>query len=393
MPARVAAIVVAAGRGLRAGDGSPKQYRQIAGETVIRIALRRFVEHPAVTLVQPVIHAGDAVLFASAARGLALLPAKSGGATRQDSVFAGLEALAPHGPEIVLVHDAARPFASAALIARTIAAAAETGSAIPALRVVDGVKTVDAAGRITGGVERDPLRTVQTPQAFRFDALLAAHRKAREQGRYDFVDDAAVCEWAGMTVHVVEGERDNVKLTTPEDFSRMEALARMQLSDVRTGTGFDVHAFGQGDHVMLGGVRIAHTSAAIGHSDADVVLHALTDAVLGALADGDIGQHFPPTDPRWRGASSDQFLAFAVERVRAKGGRISLLDVTVLCEAPRIGPHRDAIRESIARIAEISPTRVAVKATTTERLGFTGRGEGIAALATATVRLPESGDD
>jgi 2-C-methyl-D-erythritol 4-phosphate cytidylyltransferase/2-C-methyl-D-erythritol 2,4-cyclodiphosphate synthase len=237
------------------------------------------------------------------------------------------------------------------------------------------------------------LRTVQTPQAFRFDALLAAHRKAREQGRYDFVDDAAVCEWAGMTVHVVEGERDNVKLTTPEDFSRMEALARMQLSDVRTGTGFDVHAFGQGDHVMLGGVRIAHTSAAIGHSDADVVLHALTDAVLGALADGDIGQHFPPTDPRWRGASSDQFLAFAVERVRAKGGRISLLDVTVLCEAPRIGPHRDAIRESIARIAEISPTRVAVKATTTERLGFTGRGEGIAALATATVRLPESGDD
>jgi 2-C-methyl-D-erythritol 4-phosphate cytidylyltransferase/2-C-methyl-D-erythritol 2,4-cyclodiphosphate synthase len=393
MPARIAAIVVAAGRGLRAGSGSPKQYRRIGGEPIIRASLRGLIEHPQVHLVQPVIHADDAALFAAATEGLAMLPAVPGGATRQDSVWAGLEALLLQEPEIVLVHDAARPFASADLIARTIATAEQHGSAIPALRIVDGIKAVDAAGEITADVDRTPLRTVQTPQGFRFSPLLAAHRKAQAAGRHDFVDDAGVLAWNGMPVHIVEGEPGNLKLTTPEDFSRAEALAHMQLTDIRTGTGFDVHAFGAGDHVMLGGLRIAHTRAAIGHSDADVVLHALTDAILGALADGDIGQHFPPSDERWRGAASDQFLAFAVERVRARGGRLALLDVTVLCEAPRIGPHRDAMRENIARIAGIPLSRVAVKATTTERLGFTGRGEGIAAIATATVRLPEAADD
>jgi 2-C-methyl-D-erythritol 4-phosphate cytidylyltransferase/2-C-methyl-D-erythritol 2,4-cyclodiphosphate synthase len=229
---------------------------------------------------------------------------------------------------------------------------------------------------------------VQTPQAFIFDALLAAHRHAAEQGRDDFTDDAALAEWAGMTVSVFAGEPDNIKLTTPEDFTRAEAVQTARLGDVRTGSGLDVHAFGPGDHVTLGGVTIRHTHSLTGHSDADVALHALTDAILGALADGDIGAHFPPSDPQWRGASSDRFLAFAVDRVRARRGRIAHLDLTIVCEAPRIGEHRDEIRANIARLAGIEMERVGVKATTSEKLGFTGRGEGIAAYATATVRLP-----
>jgi 2-C-methyl-D-erythritol 4-phosphate cytidylyltransferase/2-C-methyl-D-erythritol 2,4-cyclodiphosphate synthase len=239
---------------------------------------------------------------------------------------------------------------------------------------------------------RSRLRTVQTPQSFRYGPLLEAHRRAQAKGIDDFPDDAALAEWAGMTVSIFDGETENVKLTVPDDLRRAE-LGANQFADIRTATGFDVHAFGDGDHVMLGGVRLAHDRALTGHSDADVVLHALTDAVLGALADGDIGQHFPPSDERWRGASSDQFLAFAMERVRGRGGVVTLLDVTVLCERPRVGPHRDAIRERIAAIAGISVGRVAVKATTTEQLGFVGRGEGIAALATATVRLPGGVDD
>jgi len=218
--------------------------------------------------------------------------------------------------------------------------------------------------------------------------LLAAHRRAAAQGRDDFTDDAALAEWAGMTVAVFPGELGNSKITDPEDFARAEAMAAAACGDVRTGTGIDVHAFGPGEHVMLGGLRIAHRQALSGHSDADVVLHAATDAILGALADGDIGAHFPPSDPRWRGASSDRFLAFAVERVAARGGLIAHLDITVVCEAPKIGPHRDAMRAAIARIAGLDVARVAVKATTSEKLGFTGRGEGIAAYATATVRLP-----
>ena len=232
--------------------------------------------------------------------------------------------------------------------------------------------------------------TVQTPQAFSFPLLVEAHRRAAAAGRDDFTDDAALAEWAGIAVSVFEGETQNVKLTTPDDFARAEADGFLATADIRTGSGYDVHAFGDGDHVMLGGVRIAHTRGVIGHSDADVALHALTDAVLGALADGDIGSHFPPSDPQWRGASSDRFLAFACERVRARAGIIAHLDVTVVCEAPRVGPHRDAIRARIAEIAGVTPDRVAIKATTSEQLGFTGRREGIVAMATATVRLPWS---
>jgi len=266
--------------------------------------------------------------------------------------------------------------------------AGRAGAAVPGLPVSDTVKAIDASGRVVETLDRARLRTVQTPQAFGYSALLAAHRKAHAAGRDDFTDDAALAEWAGMVVGVFEGEATNAKLTTAEDFVRAEMENLAALGDVRTGVGYDVHAFTAGDHVMLGGVRIPHDCGVAGHSDADVALHALVDAILGALAEGDIGVHFPPSDPQWRGASSDRFLAFAVERVRQRGGLIAHLDVAIVCEAPRIGPYREAIRSRVAAIAGIAADRVGLKATTSEKLGFIGRREGLAAYATATVRLP-----
>jgi 2-C-methyl-D-erythritol 4-phosphate cytidylyltransferase/2-C-methyl-D-erythritol 2,4-cyclodiphosphate synthase len=385
----VAAVVVAAGRGLRAGGDMPKQYRELAGEPVIRTSLRLFALHPKVALVQPVIHPDDGARFGAAAAGLKLLAPVFGGATRQASARAGLEALAPLRPDLVLIHDAARPYASAALVSRAIAAVAATGAAVPVMPVADTVKSIDADGLIEGTLDRTKLRTVQTPQVFAYAPVLDAHRRAAASGLADFTDDAALAEWAGLKVASFAGEPGNLKLTTPEDVARAEHDHAVALADTRTGSGFDVHAFAPGDHVMLGGVKIPHERGVTGHSDADVALHALTDALLGALAEGDIGSHFPPGDPQWRGASSDRFLTFAVERVRARHGRIAHLDLTIVCEAPRVGPHRDAMRARIAAIAGIEIDRVGVKATTSERLGFTGRGEGIAAMATATVRLPE----
>jgi 2-C-methyl-D-erythritol 4-phosphate cytidylyltransferase / 2-C-methyl-D-erythritol 2,4-cyclodiphosphate synthase len=387
----IAAVVVAGGRGLRAGGDVPKQYRDIAGEPVIRPVLAAFLNHPQIGAVQPVIHPQDEEVFRVATAGLKkLLPPVWGGATRQASVRAGLEAFAGTAPGIVLIHDAARPFLTAALIGRAIVAARQNGAAVPAIPIADTVKKIDDDARVTETLDRNHLRMVQTPQAFGFDLIMAAHRRAVAAGRDDFSDDAALAEWAGHRVSVFEGEAGNVKLTTNDDFARAENLRHAALADVRTGNGFDVHAFADGDHVILGGVRIPHPRGVTGHSDADVALHALVDAILGALAEGDIGQHFPPSDPQWKGASSDRFLAFACERVRERGGIIANLDVTVVCEAPRVSPHRDAMRERIAAIAGISASRVAVKATTSEKLGFTGRGEGIVAMATATVRLPWS---
>jgi 2-C-methyl-D-erythritol 4-phosphate cytidylyltransferase/2-C-methyl-D-erythritol 2,4-cyclodiphosphate synthase len=386
--AQVAAVVVAAGQGLRAGGEIPKQFRRIAGETLLERALSAFAEAPDVSFVQPVIRPDDVDLVRRLTGGMNVLEPVAGGATRQASVRAGLEALVACTPDIVLVHDAARPFASASLITRAIAAAEKTGAAIPALPVTDTVKRIDSTGTIEATLDRNSIRLVQTPQAFAFPALFDAHRRALAQGRNDFTDDAALAEWAGIKVSVFAGEPGNIKFTTPEDFARAEAIQSAGLGDVRTGSGLDVHAFGPGDHVTLGGIRIPHVQALTGHSDADVALHALTDAILGALADGDIGAHFPPSDPQWRGASSDRFLTFAVERVRARGGRIAHLDLTIVCEAPRIGEHRDRMRANIANLAGIGIERVGVKATTSEKLGFTGRGEGIAAYATATVRLP-----
>ncbi len=388
MAGRVAAVVVAAGRGSRAGGDVPKVYQKLGGgEPMIRLSLSLFAGHGKIDLVQPVVHADDIALYDAAAAGLDLLKPVFGGATRQASVRAGLEALAAHRPEIVLVHDAARPFASPALVSRTVAGAA-SGAAIPGIALADTVKAVDASGRVAQTLERAQLRAIQTPQGFQFSTLLEVHRRAAAAGREDFSDDAALMEWAGHSVNVFEGEAGNVKLTTPEDFSRAEVLSLAALADVRTGSGYDVHAFGAGDHVMLGGVRIPHVRGLTGHSDADAVLHALVDAILGALAEGDIGAHFPPGDPQWKGAPSDKFLQFAAERVRARSGLIAHLDVTIISETPRIAPHRDAMRQRIAAIAGISVERVAVKATTSEKLGFIGRGEGIAAMATATIRLP-----
>ena len=389
----IAAIVVAAGRGRRAGGDLPKQFRQIGGEMMLRRTLLMFLEARNVGAVLPVINREDADLYSEASASIdggRLLPPVFGGATRQASVRAGLEALSARKPDYVLIHDAARPFASQELLSRAITAVQKTGAAIPALPVTDTVKTIDGLGRVDKTLDRASLRLVQTPQAFAFAPLLDAHRRAQAAGREDFTDDSALAEWAGMKVDVFAGEPGNIKITSAEDFARSEAMQFAALGDVRTGMGFDVHAFGPGDHVMIGGVRIAHDRALVGHSDADVGLHALVDAILGALADGDIGSHFPPSDPQWKGAASDKFLAYAVERVAARGGRIAHLDLTLVCETPKIGPHRDAMRERIAKICSLGIGRVAVKATTSEKLGFTGRGEGIAAYATATVRLPWS---
>jgi 2-C-methyl-D-erythritol 4-phosphate cytidylyltransferase/2-C-methyl-D-erythritol 2,4-cyclodiphosphate synthase len=391
MAVRVAAVVVAAGRGMRSGLDFPKQYKVLGGTPMVRASLRVFTEHPLVDLVLPVIHPDDSARFAAAVEGLHLAKPVAGAATRQGSVRAGLEGLAAEAPEIVLVHDAARPFTSQALVSRAIETARAHGAAVPGLAVTDTVKLVDGEECVASTLNRAALRTVQTPQAFRYAALLDAHRRAAEIGREDFPDDAALIEWAGLKVTVFEGERGNMKMTTAEDFTRIERDAQAALSDVRTGIGYDIHAFDHGgDHVWLGGIKIPHARKLQGHSDADVALHALTDAVLGALADGDIGVHFPPSDETWRGASSDRFLAFAVDRVRQRGGVLSHLDVAIVCEAPKVNPHRDAMRARIAEIAGLSIDRVGVKATTNEKLGAIGNGEGIAAYATATVRLPWS---
>jgi 2-C-methyl-D-erythritol 4-phosphate cytidylyltransferase/2-C-methyl-D-erythritol 2,4-cyclodiphosphate synthase len=266
--------------------------------------------------------------------------------------------------------------------------AALHGACVPALPVADALKTVDPAGTLTGVIDRTSARIVQTPQIFSLGLIYDAHLRAEAAGLADFPDDAAVAAWAGHPVSTFAGDPGNVKLTTKEDFALAEARLLSELSDIRMGAGFDVHAFGPGDHVVLGGVPIPNGQGLAGHSDADVLLHALTDAILGALADGDIGSHFPPSDPQWRGAPSRIFLEHAMKLVRARGGMVAHLDATVICEAPKIGPHREALRRSIAGITGLDIGRVAVKATTTEKLGFTGRGEGIAVQATATIRLP-----
>ena len=341
-----------------------------------------------------VIRAEDSGLYREALEHIgpevaaAIGPPAIGGATRQQSVLAGLEALAGTPPDIVLIHDAARPFPSSELVARAVEAAEAHGAAAPGTRLSDTVKEVDAEGRVLATPPRGALRAVQTPQAFRFPLILEAHRRAAAEGVDDLTDDVAVAEWAGAPAYVFEGDPANGKVTTMQDLKAAEARLTASAAETRVGQGFDVHAFAPGDHVWLCGVRIPHTQALSGHSDADVALHALADAIYGALAEGDIGAHFPPTDPQWKGAASHLFLADAASRVRARGGVIVHLDATLICEAPKVGPHRDAMRARVAEICGLDIGRVAVKATTTERLGFAGRGEGIACLATATVRLP-----
>ncbi|PZU83892.1 MAG: bifunctional 2-C-methyl-D-erythritol 4-phosphate cytidylyltransferase/2-C-methyl-D-erythritol 2,4-cyclodiphosphate synthase [Chelatococcus sp.] len=389
----VAALLVAAGRGLRAGGDAPKQYRRIGTRPVLAHALTPFLAERGIARVAVVIGEGDAERYSDAVAefdDMRLAAATIGGETRQDSVRLGLQALARTGFDgIVLVHDAARPFVTGALIRAAMDSLGTGGSAaIPALPVTDTIKRTSPDGLIVETPPRDSLVNVQTPQAFRLAPLLAAHEAAAAAGLSGFTDDAALMEWAGHAVATFPGDHGNVKLTHPEDFVQHGANQGAALL-TRVGTGYDVHAFGPGDHVWLGGVRIPHERGVVAHSDGDVALHALTDALLGTVAEGDIGTHFPPSDPQWKGAASDRFLAFAAGRVRERGGRIDFLDLTIVCEAPKIGPHREAIRERIAAICGLEAGQVAIKATTSEKMGFTGRKEGLAALATATVRLPE----
>ena len=377
-----AALIVAAGRGYRLGGALPKQYLPLAGRPVLRHSLETFIRHPAIDAVRVVIHRDDLELYEQAARGLDLLPPVEGGATRQDSVRLGLESLGEVKPARVLIHDAARPFADAGLIQRMVDALAATPGAIPALPVADTIKR-GVEGLIVETVDRHALWRAQTPQAFRYTEILAAHRAAA--GR-DLTDDAAVAEAAGLAVGLVQGAEENFKVTTEADLSRAERLLA-PAADIRCGNGYDVHRFGPGKQVMLCGIAVPHDQGLEGHSDADVGLHALTDAILGAIGAGDIGQHFPPSDPRWRGADSSRFLAHAASLLGERGGRLLSLDVTLICERPKVGPYRAAMVARIAEILGLEPSRVSVKATTTEGLGFTGRREGIAAQATATVAL------
>lgn len=381
---RIHAIIVAAGSGIRAGGGIPKQYRHVSGQPLLRHAVSQLLAHPGITGVSVVINPECRALYDQAVAGLPLPEPIAGGATRQDSVRAGLEALEGDPPDLVLVHDAARAFVPAAVIDALVAAFADPAveGACPALPQVDSLRR-GADGRFSGSVDRDGLWRVQTPQAFRYPAMLAAHRAAAP-GQ---TDEVAIALEAGLAVAITPGDERAFKVTEPADFAKAEA---MTVFSSRAASGFDVHKFGPGDHVWLCGIKVPHDHGLIGHSDADAGLHALTDALLGTIAAGDIGDHFPPSDDRWRGAASDQFLAHAGALVREKGGIIDHVDVTLICERPKVGPHRAAMRARIAEILGLAIDRVSVKATTTERLGFTGRQEGIAAQAMASVRLPEA---
>ncbi len=376
------ALIVAAGRGQRFGTAMPKQYLPLAGKPVLRHSLERFVRHPKIGAVRAVIHGDDRPLYDAAATGLTLLAPVTGGATRQESVRRGLESLRDLKPAHVLIHDAARPLVDAALIDRMLGALASSSGAIPALPVSDTVKRAEN-GRVIETLDRRTLWRAQTPQAFRYGDILAAHAAAA--GR-ELTDDAAVAEAAGLAVALVEGTEENFKVTNETDLRRAEQLLSPSI-DVRCGNGFDVHRFGQGNQVMLCGIAVPHDQGLEGHSDADVGLHSLTDAILGAIGAGDIGQHFPPGDPRWRGADSAQFLAHAGSLVSERGGRILSADITLICERPKVGAYRAAMVARVAEILGLDPSRISVKATTTEGLGFTGRGEGIAAQATATIAL------
>ena len=378
------ALVVAAGRGTRLGAPLPKQYLPLAGKPLLRYSLETLARHPAIAHVRVVFNPDDQAQYDAASRGLDLLPPVAGGAARQDSVRLGLESLDGLKTERVLIHDGARPFLDTATIDRVLGALDQAPGAIPALPLRDTVKR-GADGVVTDTVDRSSLWRAQTPQGFHYRPILAAHRAAAGN---DLSDDAAVAERAGLAVRLVAGSEENFKVTTGDDLLQAERLLAARQGDIHTGQGLDVHAFGPGDHVWLCGVKIPHGQGLVGHSDADVGLHALTDAILGALGAGDIGVHFPPGDAKWRGAPSHLFLRHAADLVAAAGGSVAHVDVTLICERPKIGPHRDAMVARMAEILGIETRRVSVKATTTEKLGFTGRGEGIAGQAVATLRLP-----
>lgn len=388
---RTGVLIVAAGRGHRAGAGLPKQYRLLGGLAVLRRTVIRFRDAEPNAVIRCVIHPDDRDLYEQAISGLRNLENPvHGGDTRQQSVLNGLRASSGCHLGKILIHDAARPFVDGAVIGAVLAAISENDGAIAANPVVDTIKRADGRGRIDETVSRERLWAAQTPQGFSYQAILAAHEKALAE-KIEVTDDAALAEWAGIPVALVESGRGNIKLTTEQDFIDAETQIMAQestLPDIRTGHGYDVHAFEPGTEVILGGISIPHDRKLKGHSDADVALHTITDAIYGAIGDGDIGHHFPPSDPQWKGAASDVFLEHAAGQVCRRNGRINNVDLTIICEEPKIGPHRDRMRQRISEIMRIEPDRISVKATTTERLGFTGRSEGIAATATVTVILP-----
>ena len=375
------ALIVAAGRGHRFGGEMPKQYTQLDGAPVLRHTVMAFLSQPKIDHVRVVIHPDDMGLYEAATEGLGLKTPIFGGEERQDSVRLGLQQIADDAPDFVLIHDGARPYISADVISRVLDALGSAAGAIPTLPLTDTIKRV-IDGKIVATEDRFELWRAQTPQGFRYSDILNAHLKLTGQS---LTDDAAICEAVGLTVVRVDGDDKNVKITTLSDIQASDNGEIFM--ETRSGIGFDVHRFADGDQIVLCGVKIAHTHSLEGHSDADVALHALTDALLGAVGEDDIGHFFPPSDEQWRGVASDQFVSHAVKLIDSKGGRIVNVDITLMCEAPKVGPYRLLMRERVATILKISPSRVNVKATTTEKLGFTGRGEGIAAQAIANVEI------
>ena len=380
---RNAVIIVAAGRGHRVGGEIPKQYLDIGKVPVLRRTLDIFIENEYIDHIQVVIHPDDQELYYDAIGDIDIPTPVFGGDTRQQSVLNGLEALARHNPEYVYIHDAARPFLSHDLIKQLATEVEISGAVIPALNMTDTVKQM-TDDHIEQTINRDILYTAQTPQAFRYKAIFMAHRRFENE---QMTDDSMLAEQSGLKVRIIPGERNNFKITTEDDLEKAEQMLGNIYNDFRVGYGVDVHAFEDGDHVILGGVKIDHTKKLKGHSDADVALHAITDAILGAIAKGDIGEHFPPSDDKWKGAGSEIFLSHAAKLVKQENGVISNVDLTIICEEPKIGPHRDLIRERISEIIDVEVSRISVKATTTEKLGFTGEKKGIMAQAVATVRL------
>lgn len=382
------ALVVGAGRGRRFGGAIPKQYCDLDGEPVLKKTLTQFLKHPLVDAVCCVISPDDSDLYDKATVGLNLLAPVLGGARRQDSVKNGLEALADRALDVskVLIHDAARPFVANDTITAVIEALGNNEGVIPALAMTDTVKQTDTAGSIVRTIPRNGLWRAQTPQGFRFQTILEAHRQMADAD--ELTDDAALLEALGRACKVIEGKAENVKITTQEDLAQKAQPKAQPIEETRMGLGFDVHQLIIGDGVTICGIKIPHSHSLKGHSDADVGMHALTDAILGAIGQGDIGTHFPPSDPQWKGVASKVFLKKAAELVRDAGARFVNMDVTIICEQPKIGPHRAAMQKYLAEVLEIELNRISIKATTTECLGFTGRSEGIAAQAIAAVAYP-----
>ena len=373
----VAALIVAAGRGSRAGGAEPKQWQRVAGKPVIDHTLERFTQHPRIDRIMVVLHQDDMDLLKSTD-----CEVTQGGASRDASVRNGLDALTANPPDQVLIHDVARPALGDDVIERVLDALEDYPAAAPGLPVTDALWR-GANGTVTGGCSREGLYRAQTPQGFHFDAILKAHRANNAPA----ADDVEVARRAGLEVAIVDGDERNLKITRSEDFARAAlALKGSHMIDIRMGNGYDVHAFEPGNEVILCGVPIAHTAQLKGHSDADVAMHAITDALYGAIAEGDIGRHFPPSDPQWKDAESAMFLLHAAQLVRSQGFAIGNIDCTIICELPKIGPHAAAMQANLAKIIDIEQTRISVKATTSERLGFTGRQEGIAAIATAALQ-------